>query len=723
MSWRRWLALGLVLAATRVVAQVEAPAPHAFLQRLCDDFGGRMTGTAANRAAMERLAAELRALGYAPEFDRFTMPGWERGDDRVELLAPLRRPLRVASLSYTQPHAPFEAEVVFIGNGRTEDFPRESVAGRIGLLAASSPQQMRDLAAEASSRGLRGVLFINREGGGQLLARTGSFSGAPLSLPVYSIAQEEGLWLQRLLGRGERLRVRMETRSRCVPAETANLVLRIPGAAPSMLIVGAHFDSWDLGQGAMDNGLGIAQLFGLAQTLRGKTLHHTIELVWFNGEEQGLFGSRHAAAKLGDRPIVAMINLDMVGAPIAVNALGDASLLPALTRWHEGRPAERRLAKGVENLNWAASDHTPYQLAGVRAITFNAPIPRESVRYYHDLADTIDKVPAALLDGGIEIISDVVLTLAQDTTLAPARRTPAETKQVFTGFGLERRMRGIGLWPFDEVAADAPAAPGAIRRALAWPATAATTESAVWQAPGVSVLVSGGSMMNGDRFADSVLEPMRTHFAGRRNLVLVLHASHHADRDRMEARLQKAFAHLGVPRATSLHRYGESEALAAIEAADAIFVGGGETFVLLRELTRTGQLEAIRRRVLAGVPYGGASAGANVAGLIIGTTNDFPVADVPGRAALRLLPVTINPHHPTPETRADFDARVGKIRIYQQFNPAETVLALANASMVRLHNGEARLVAGRGWIYPPAKPPRELTLNEAAPELVAKLPQ
>lgn len=231
-----------------------------------------------------------------------------------------------------------------------------------------------------------------------------------------------------------------------------------------------------------------------------------------------------------------------------------------------------------------------------------------------------------------------------------------------------------------------------------------------------SVLVTGGSMMNGDQFADSVLAAMREHYAGRKKVALVLHASHPSERDRMEARLAKAFAHIGVPAAESLHRRDEAGACGLLREADAIFVGGGETFVLLGELVRTGQLELIRERVLAGVPYGGASAGANVAGLIIGTTNDFPVAEVPSREALGLLPATINPHHPLPEPKADFDARAGKIAAYLKFNPEETVLALANASIVRLHAGEAKLVAGTGWIYR-AGGRRELRLGEAVAEL------
>jgi dipeptidase E len=234
-----------------------------------------------------------------------------------------------------------------------------------------------------------------------------------------------------------------------------------------------------------------------------------------------------------------------------------------------------------------------------------------------------------------------------------------------------------------------------------------------------SVLVSGGSMMNGNHFADSTLAVMRTHYAGCKKIALVIHASHPTERDRMEARLQEAFKHLVGADAESLHRHDAAGAKALLEKADGIFIGGGETFVLLGELHRTGQLEVIRRRVAAGVPYGGSSAGANVAGLLIGTTNDFPVAEIPTRTALGVFPAVINPHHPTPETKADYDGRAGKIKIYLQFNPTETVLGLANASIARLHEGKVTLETGLGWVYR-AGASRALKPGDVVPELGAR---
>lgn len=234
-----------------------------------------------------------------------------------------------------------------------------------------------------------------------------------------------------------------------------------------------------------------------------------------------------------------------------------------------------------------------------------------------------------------------------------------------------------------------------------------------------SVLVSGGSMMNGNHFADSTLAAMRTHYAGCKSIALVLHASHPSEQDRMEARLNEAFMHLVGAKAVSLHRLTPAGQQALLESADGIFIGGGETFVLLGELYRTGQLDLIRKRVAAGVPYGGSSAGANVAGLRIGTTNDFPVADIPSRTSLAIFPAVINPHHPTADTKAEHDARAGKIKIYLQFNPTETVLGLGNASIARLHEGKVTLECGWGCVYR-AGSARELKPGDQVPELLLK---
>ncbi|MFP4281740.1 MAG: M28 family peptidase [Opitutales bacterium] len=430
-------------AIAEAVAADEAP--RAFLRALVDDFGGRLPGTETHAAARARLVDELAALGLEPEVIPFPIPGWIRGADEVALLAPIERPVRSAALAYSEPHPPVEGPVVYIGRGGEEDYPAGELRGAIGLVAPNARHRSDQLAEIAADRGLTGLLFINRVGGGQVLARSGNFSGTPLAVPIYSITQEEGFWMQRLLADGQTVRLRLTTRSRSLPTEAANVRVRFPGRSSSTLVVGAHFDSWDLGQGAIDNGLGVAQLFALARALRGLDLHHSVELIWLDAEEIGLWGSLHQARLSADEPLVAMLNLDMVGVPIGVNALGADSLVPALERWHERR--DEPLEKGVENLNWMASDHTPYQLAGVRSLTFNAPIRRESVRYYHDFADTWDKVHEGLIEESSAVIASLVVTLANDATLEAHRLEPAEIRALFERFNLLERLAAVGLEP------------------------------------------------------------------------------------------------------------------------------------------------------------------------------------------------------------------------------------------------------------------------------------
>jgi hypothetical protein len=462
ISLRQLFCGAFALCAAPLSAQ-PAPAPlpvvtalladtsgYDLLGRLCDDFGGRLTGSPASEAAMNALVGELRTLGLKPELQKFTMPGWVRGDDEVTMVAPLPAPrrLRVAALSYTQPHAPFEAEIVDIGQGRDEDFAKIDARGKIGLLAANTSVPRGLYEKAAVERGMRGVLFINREGGGQLLARTGAFSGEPLKIPVYSLAQEEGKWIGRLLARGQSVRLRMHTRSHCQTVETTNLIVRFPGRTAEKIVLGAHFDSWDLGQGAMDNGIGLAQLFALAKYLAAHPADRLrpIELIWYNGEEQGLWGSRHAAAVARKEPIAAMVNLDMVGYPLSVNACGDEALVPLLTRFAATMPVER-LREGVKNVAWLASDHTPYQLDGVNVITFGAHIDREVNRYYHDVADTFDKSDPKMIAESAATIGALALFLADAPDLTAARRSPAAVADLVKIHGLAPRLTAMGLWP------------------------------------------------------------------------------------------------------------------------------------------------------------------------------------------------------------------------------------------------------------------------------------
>lgn len=425
--------------------------PVTFLEHLCDDHGGRLSGSAANEAALADLEDELRALGLEPVRETFPMPGWVRKEDTLTMLAPVRREMRALGLSYVQPTGPLNGPVVDLGAGAPEDFERDFPAGAIGLFGPSSRGRAGDVAKRAMEHDFAGLMFINRVNGGQLLARTGGFQGEPLPLPIFSITQEEGFWMRRLIAREVPVEVGLQVRSFNQPIEVDNLRVRIPGRTDETVLVGGHFDSWENGQGAIDNGLGVTQLLALARVLRDADLERSVELVWYNGEEQGLWGSRFAAGEGADRknPPSVMLNLDMCGVPIGVNAMGHDDLVPILDWWNETR-GEGQLEQGVSNKSWMGSDHIPYQINGVRVITFYAPIPQERVRYYHDFADTFDKLTPEIIKNSSGVIASLVVELANAPDLPTGRVTDDDLAALIADAKMEPRLRAVDMWPFDD---------------------------------------------------------------------------------------------------------------------------------------------------------------------------------------------------------------------------------------------------------------------------------
>jgi dipeptidase E len=116
-----------------------------------------------------------------------------------------------------------------------------------------------------------------------------------------------------------------------------------------------------------------------------------------------------------------------------------------------------------------------------------------------------------------------------------------------------------------------------------------------------------------------------------------------ADRDAYTAKARARFERMGFA-LDSVHDARDGAAR-AVEKAEAFFIGGGNSFRLLDALWRNDLVEPIRRRVLAGRPYIGSSAGSNVACPSIKTTNDMPIVQPPSFSALNLVPFNINPHY------------------------------------------------------------------------------
>ena len=183
------------------------------------------------------------------------------------------------------------------------------------------------------------------------------------------------------------------------------------------------------------------------------------------------------------------------------------------------------------------------------------------------------------------------------------------------------------------------------------------------------------------------------------------------------AKARERFARAGIDvRAVTADAAGA----AALEDAEAVFVGGGNTFRLLDGLQRTGILEVLRRRVSAGMTYLGASAGTNIAAPTIKTTNDMPIVQPAGFAALGLVPFQINPHYldADPSSRHMGETREERLREFLEENDTP-VLALREGAWLRVEGESARLEGANGArIFRRGAAPEEIAPGAALDDLV-----
>ncbi len=187
-------------------------------------------------------------------------------------------------------------------------------------------------------------------------------------------------------------------------------------------------------------------------------------------------------------------------------------------------------------------------------------------------------------------------------------------------------------------------------------------------------------------------EGLIKEFLGRdvRKVLFVPFAAVRVTYDEFAATVRKRFEAFGYG-LESVHAIRDPRS--AVQAAQAIVVGGGNTFHLLARLCETGLLEAIRGRARAGTPYVGWSAGANIAGLTIKTTNDMPIVQPPSFDALALLPFQINPHY-TDEVIPNHagETRAERILEFTVANPGVPVVGLREGSSLRVEGAKLTLV-------------------------------
>ena len=172
--------------------------------------------------------------------------------------------------------------------------------------------------------------------------------------------------------------------------------------------------------------------------------------------------------------------------------------------------------------------------------------------------------------------------------------------------------------------------------------------------------------------------------------------------DIYENRVKNVFSKIGFSNLKSVHQFENKKQ--AIEEADVIIVGGGNTFHLVAEMHQHQLMECVRNKVLSGTPYMGWSAGSNLACPGLFTTNDMPIVQPESFKALNLVPFQINPHYldPTPEIdkmiKHGGETRQDRLNEYLAVNQNITVVGLREASALWVSGKRMTLKGGKNMV-------------------------
>src|SRR5690348_8916051 len=454
--------------AAKLLPIVMGPSPmEENLRRLTDEIGGRVTGSPEMAIAVEWAVAAFRAANIEVHTEKYTLPvTWSEGDTRLELLGPVKFPIRLKSTGWSPatPSGGIDANVIDLGYGTEDDFSKASarLKGSILLVHTDLGSTWADLFNEylrppaiidhAVKGGAAAILWMGARERLLLYRHTNSLTGVIDKIPQAVLAREDAMRLARAAAAYPgKVRVHFDMPNKTGgPIEQQNVVGEIRGyeKPDETVILGAHLDSWELGTGALDNGCNAALVIEAARAIKATGLlpRRAIRFVLFSGEEQGTVGSfeyvKAHRAEL-DR-IHAMITFDAGIGRVTGYSLGGRRDTEAGVR-EVLKPLE---SWGSDNHTYDASfgtDNFDFLLEGVPTLVAN----QEEANYlpnYHAASDTLDKVDMRELKLHTVLAALTAWGIADRTEPIGKRLTRSEIEAQMKETGRDQQMKLLGYW-------------------------------------------------------------------------------------------------------------------------------------------------------------------------------------------------------------------------------------------------------------------------------------
>lgn len=208
-----------------------------------------------------------------------------------------------------------------------------------------------------------------------------------------------------------------------------------------------------------------------------------------------------------------------------------------------------------------------------------------------------------------------------------------------------------------------------------------------------NLIIASTSTLHGSGYLEYILEDLTLFYKNMDTILFIPYARPSGiSHEEYTKKAAEAFAKINKT-VKGIHEF--ENPVEAIKNAKAIFVGGGNTFVLTKQLYKNNLVEVLQNAIKTGTPYLGTSAGSNICGLTIKTTNDMPIVYPPSFNALAVVPFNINPHYLDPETNSNHmgETRETRIKEFHGFN-TPPVVGLREGSWLQVH-GNSIILKGQ----------------------------
>jgi len=408
------------------------------IAELTDTFGHRLSGSAALERAIDWTLERMRADGLENvRGERAMVRHWVRGTESAELITPRRKPLAMLGLggSVGTPAGGITAPVVVVTS--FDDLAKRGAAvkGKIVLFDVPFTQYEATRvyrtggASAAAKQGAVAMLLRSVASFSINSPHTGSMrydSTVATRIPAAAIAVEDAMLLHRMQDRGQSMTVKLVMNAQNLPnAPSRNVVAELRGREKpdEVVVIGGHIDSWDVGQGAMDDAGGVVAAWEAVRLMKtlGLRPRRTIRVVGWTNEENGVDGGKayratHAADV--DKHVFALESDNGVFRPYGIKAVGSDSMLAMLRRI---APLLSRIGADSVTRGESEADVEPLLDAGVPVAGLNVDETRY-FWYHHTNADTPDKLDPRDVARCVAVFAVYAYVVAEMPEVLPRNR-------------------------------------------------------------------------------------------------------------------------------------------------------------------------------------------------------------------------------------------------------------------------------------------------------------